>query len=167
MLVAAISVLLLPTQAACASCVRDDRPLSAKVAESEIAFVGTVITVSNAGRTARMQVEEIWRGSELGEQVVVHGGPEGRTATSVDRHWEASKRYLVFPRWDEGRLEDDACSPTAPWEPQLAAFRPDHAYPLEPRQHDSTAERLRALALISVAVIVLVLAIGWLVRRSI
>ncbi len=163
---ASLTILLLPTQAACASCIRDDRSLPVEVAEAEIAFVGTVITVANAGRTARIQVEEIWRGPELGGQVVVHGGPDGEAVTSVDRYWEPGFRYLVFPRRNEGRLEDDACSPTVRWEPQLAALRPARGYQLEPQREDSTSAELTTVAFLSGAMIVLVLVVGWLIRRS-
>lgn len=165
---AAVAVVLLPAHAACASCLPDDRPLPVKVAEAEIVFVGTVLTVTKAGRTARMQVEDIWRGAELGEQVVVHGGPGGASSTSVDRYWEPGKRYLVFPRRDDGRLTDTACSPTQLWEPQLVAFRPDESYPLEPQPgRVITTAQPTAWLFISVAVIVmLVLGIGWLVSRQ-
>ncbi len=165
-IVASLTVLLLPTQTACASCIRDPRPLPVEVAEADIVFVGTVITVANAGRDARIQVEEIWKGPDLGEQVVVHGGPEGGSVTSVDRRWEPGARYLVFPRRHEGRLEDDACSPTVRWEPRLSAFRPDRPNVFEPRFEDPNGEQVTVLVFLSAAVIVLVLAIGWLLRRS-
>ncbi|MDQ4130407.1 MAG: hypothetical protein M3133_05370 [Actinomycetota bacterium] len=165
-IVASLTVLLLPTQAACASCIHDPRPLPVEVAEADIVFVGTVITVADGGRDARIQVEEIWKGPELGEQVVVHGGPEGASITSVDRHWQPGARYLVFPRRQGARLEDDACSPTIRWEPPLAAFRPDRPHLLEPGSEDPASGRVTALVFLSGAVLALVLAIGWLVRRS-
>lgn len=164
--VASLTLLLVATAPASASCIRDDRPLSVKIAESEIVFVGTVLTVDDARRTARVQVEEVWRGPELDEQVVVHGGPDARSSSSVDRHWEPGARYLVFPRQENGRLQDDACSPTMPWEPQLATFRPDDARPIE-RQSGRvpTTARPTEWVFVGSALIVLVLGIGWLVRR--
>lgn len=164
--VAAVSFLLLPTVPALSSCIRDDRPLSLKIAEAEIVFVGTVLAVGDAGRTARFQVEEIWRGTELGEQVVVHGGPDSQSFSSVDRHWEPGARYLLFPRGDDGRLRDDECSPTIPWEPQLASFRPPDASPSE-TESGRTPTRAQSTEWVFVgsALLVLVLGIGWLFAR--
>lgn len=164
--VAAVTFLLLSTAPASASCIRDDRPLSAKLAESEIVFVGTVLSADDARRTARMQVEEVWKGPELDDQVVVSGTPDPRAFSSVDRHWEPGARYLVFPRWEDERLQDDACSPTIPWEPWLANFRPEQAQASEPPSGrvPTTARPTEWVFGVS-AVVVLVLGIGWLLRR--
>ncbi|MDP8927742.1 MAG: hypothetical protein M3O70_03970 [Actinomycetota bacterium] len=162
---ASVTLLLLASDPASSSCIRDDRPLSVKVAEAEIVFVGTVLSVADARRTARVHVEEVWRGPELDEQVVVHGGADD-AFSSVDRHWEPGARYLVFPRQENGRLQDDACSPTIPWEPQLATFRPDDAQPIEPQSgRVPTTARPTEWVFAGSAVIVLVLGIGWLLRR--
>lgn len=164
--VTSVTLLLFSAVSAAASCIRDDRPLPAKVAEAEIVFVGKVLAVDDAGRTALVQVEEIWKGPELDEQVVVHGGPDGASFTSVDRYWEPGARYLVFPRRDDGRLEDDACSPTLPWEAHLAALRPDVTSPVEQQPgRVTTTARPTEWVFVGVAVIVLIVGIGALVAR--
>lgn len=165
---ATITLVVLATVTAAASCVPDERPVPVEVTEAEIVFVGTVLDVENSRRTARMRIEEIWKGPELGEQVVVHGGPEDASASSVDRHWEPGARYLVFPRRDDGRLEDDVCSPTTPWEPQLATFRPDDAglVEAEPGRVISKA-RPTEWVFGGVAAVVLLIGTGWLVARHV
>lgn len=91
--------------------------------------------VRNEGVTARFAVEEVWKGSPLPPEVVVHGGPEpsglfgGTSATSVDRSWTVGATYLVFPRAEGERLQDNSCSPTREWSPEFAAARPADARP--------------------------------------
>lgn len=132
-LVAALPQLV--ASAALASCAIDERPLELQLAEAPAVFKGRVTAVRNDGVTARFAVEEIWKGPALPPEIVVHGGPEpsglfgGTSATSVDRSWAVGVTYLVFPRGEGDRLEDDSCSPTREWSPELAAARPDDARP--------------------------------------
>jgi len=55
--------------------------------------------------------------------VDVHGGPEPGTATSIDRIY-ATTRYLFVVRHGDGVLEDDQCTATTAWTPDLARLRP-------------------------------------------
>lgn len=90
----------------------------------DIVFVGTVLRTENGGRWATVRVEERWSGARsLGDTVDVHGGPEPGTATSIDRIW-VTTRYLFVVHQGDGVLEDDQCTATTPWTPDLARLRP-------------------------------------------
>ncbi len=121
----AVAALIL-AQPAAASCAPDQRPLEDKIAEADVAFVGTAEEVRNDGRTAGFAVEEVWKGPELAPTVVVHGAESDDAAmvTSVDRYFTEGGRYLVVAAVREGRIVDNACSPTRPWEEDLARARP-------------------------------------------
>lgn len=115
-------------------------PLRQSLAESDIAFVGTVVALDHDGRTATFRVEDVWKGV-LPETVVVHGGPgiaaiekasrKGQgVATSVDRLYSAGTRYLVLPYGRSGHvLLDNACTNTQPYTDDLAGLRPPGAHP--------------------------------------
>ncbi|MBW3576686.1 MAG: hypothetical protein KY462_02905 [Actinobacteria bacterium] len=157
---AMLAATLIPAAAAAVSCVRDDRPLTERLAEFEIVFVGTVTDVADERRAAWFRVEEIWRGPDL-DRPVVRGGPgDPGTATSVDRTWEIGQRYLVAPRRAEGGLVDDRCSPTQAWRDELARARPEDARVVGQADTDdriATAVRRPWTAVVAVA---LVLAFG-------
>lgn len=115
--------------AAWADCAQDDRSLQQQVDEAGYVFVGTVTEVTNRGRTATFDVDEVWArpsdGATVGSQVVVHGGPdEPNSASSVERTFEPGARYLVFPHAEDGRFTDDICTPTKRWTQELADARP-------------------------------------------
>lgn len=99
------------------------------VKDADIVFVGTVTSVANAGRWAMVTVEEVWKGPDLAPIVEVRGGPEGNTATSVDRSFTAGTRYLFLPFIAEGVLQDSACSSTAEFTADLVRLRPATARP--------------------------------------
>lgn len=125
----------LVTPPAHASCAIDERPLELQLDEAPAVFKGRVTAVRDNGVTARFSVEEVWKGPPLPPEIVVHGGPEqpglfgGTAGTSIDRSWTVGVTYLVFPRGEGERLEDNSCSPTREWSPELAAARPDDARP--------------------------------------
>lgn len=124
LLVLVPAVLMLSVGSATASCLLDERELDQIVATAPVMFVGTVLEVASEGRTARFEVEEVWSG-DVPAELVVHGGPEAPdAATSVDRSFEAGTRYLVAPRVEGGRFVDDSCSPTRPFDDEVAAARP-------------------------------------------
>ena len=90
----------------------------------DVVFVGTVTRTENSGRWATVRVEERWSGARsLGDTVEVHGGSEPGTATSIDRTY-VKTRYLFVVRHGDGALEDDQCTATTPWTPELARLRP-------------------------------------------
>jgi hypothetical protein len=92
--------------------------------DAEVAFVGSVQAVANAGRWATVAVEEIWIGPALAPIVEVRGGAGPGQASSVDRSYTAGTRYLIVASIQDGALTDNACSLTAPWAPDLARLRP-------------------------------------------
>ena len=61
---------------------------------ADAVFVGTVTAIANNARWATVRVEEVWQGPDQPAEVVVRGGPEGNTATSVDRSYTVGIRYL-------------------------------------------------------------------------
>jgi len=103
-------------------------PLQAEVESAEILFTGTVVEASNDGRWATVAVDEVWRGPDQAVRVVIRGGPEPGTATSVDRSFELGVRYLFFPYVEPGTgLADNSCTSTQPWVEELEKLRPDDA----------------------------------------
>lgn len=124
-----LATLALPLTGTSASCLFDDRPVEERIGEFEYVFKGRVAGLRDEDRTARFEVQEVWRGA-LGPEIVVFGGPEqdagfGQTvATSNDRAWTGGATYLVFAQSEPRGLVDNACSPTREWSDDLAAARP-------------------------------------------
>jgi hypothetical protein len=106
----ALVPLLVPATAS-ASCLAPP-PGDDPWAAADAVFLGTVTNVANNGRWATVHVEEIWTGPDQPAEVIVRGGPEGATATSVDRTYIAGIRYVFAVLVVEGNLEDNACSAT-------------------------------------------------------
>jgi hypothetical protein len=101
-------------------------PIDEAVRTADVVIVGTVSAVAEEGTRATVRVEEIWRGPALDAEVVVWGGPGGRT--SVDRTFDAGTRYLFTIAFGEdGRLTDNLCSSTTEWDASLEAIRPPGA----------------------------------------
>jgi hypothetical protein len=128
---------LVPGSAA-ASCA-EFPPLEAHLAQAEVVFVGTVSAVTDEQRTALIDVEEVWRETDLPAQVTVHGGLEDLAFTSVDRTFETGTRYLFAASLNEGRLEDNACSATQAWTDDLAELRPATVGTPQPTPADDDA----------------------------
>jgi hypothetical protein len=139
LVLAVLLAALSSAQAAKASCAPAP-PLRNSIAEADIAFVGTVVSLDHDGRTATFRVEDVWKG-KVEETVVVHGGPgiaaiesaaargEG-VASSVDRSYSLGTRYLVLPFGRSGDvLGDNICSNTQPYTEGLASLRPAGAHP--------------------------------------
>jgi hypothetical protein len=110
---------------AAASCALSADPVDA-VNSAPILFVGKVTRVTNAARTAEVSVLEVWRGPDQPQVVVVHGGPDGNAATSVDRTYEEGVTYLFFPSVAAGstQMQDSACSNTTPYDNAISDLRP-------------------------------------------
>jgi len=123
-LLVAVGLVLAGPPAALASCATAPRSAEDAVLFGDVVFVGTVLRTENEGRWPTVRVEERWKGArDLADTVVVRGGPEPGTATSIDRTYLPG-RYLFVVSAPGGVLTDDACSGTRPWTDDLAAFRP-------------------------------------------
>lgn len=121
---AAVAFASTPAPAA-ARCV-EPVPIEQAVQTADVVIVGTVTAVADEGTRATVRVEEVWRGPALPAEVVVWGGPGGRT--SIDRTFEAGIRYLFTNTiGEDGRLGDSLCSSTTEWDPKLEALRPPGA----------------------------------------
>lgn len=97
-------------------------------ASADAVFVGTVTSVANFERWATVEVEEVWKGPDQPAVVVVRGGPEGNTATSVDRTYAVGMKYVFGVLVSDGNLHDNSCSSTAPADAvDLDALRPADA----------------------------------------
>lgn len=105
------------------------RPFPEAIKEAPAVFVGFVAALDGNGRWATVEIREVWTGGELPAQVEVRGGPGGENvATSVDRHYELSRRYLFVPYKRNGSVfRDSACSRTTPFRAELNRFRPASA----------------------------------------
>jgi hypothetical protein len=97
--------------------------LEAAISSSDLAFVGTVTSVQHEGRSARVEVAEIWRGGELPSEVTVSGGRDPTQPMEDDRTFEAGTTYLFFPTIQDGRMVDGICSATTAWTDSMAALR--------------------------------------------
>jgi hypothetical protein len=99
-------------------------PIEEAVRTSELVFVGTVTALDNSGRSATVQVEEVWRGGEMPATVTIFGGTDPEQAMEDDRTFEAGVRYVFVPFVIDGRLVDNICTSTTRWVDDFAAFRP-------------------------------------------
>ena len=161
-----LAAMVLASSPAAASCAvlpaLDDH-----LAIADAVFVGTVIGLSNADRTALVSVEEIWHGPELDATVTVHGGPDDLgTFTSVDRTYVAGGRYLFAVMSSEGSLRDDGCSATREWPPDLADRRPtDFSRPTATNQPDGPGP-LPLTAIIVGSAVLIIAAVSLLAFRT-
>jgi cell division septation protein DedD len=118
---------LLHATPAAASCAEPQGGIPEQIAGSEAAFVGTVTKTPGDDRIAHVTVEAVWHGA-VAETVEVRGsqmaGDPG-AATSVDRHYQTGQRYLFAVSGSGERFEDNACSPTRTWDPELNEHRPE------------------------------------------
>lgn len=107
-------------------------PAALALPDAEVAFVGTVISVT--GATATFEVSEVWAGDDLPPRIEVHGlsagggrGGDGPAIAEDDRQWVSGAAYLVLPSVDGGVLRDHICTATSEWTDELAALRPADA----------------------------------------
>ena len=120
---AVVAALLLAPAPVLADC-QMAPPFVEAVRTSDLVFVGTVTALGNGGRSATVEVEEVWRGGEMPATVTVFGGTDPAQAMEDDRTFEAGVRYVFFPVEFEGRLVDHICTATTPWVDEFAAVRP-------------------------------------------
>ncbi len=130
--------------AALASCVMPP-PMPQAIRDARTVFVGTVVELENNGRLATVEVEEIWKGSDVPATVRVTGADlDTGAVTSVDRSFELSGRYLFVP-FDRKKdvFLDNACTSTTSYREGLARFRPSSAEtpsPLSTEGEDEPAD---------------------------
>ncbi|MGH2726824.1 MAG: hypothetical protein ACRDKS_07580, partial [Actinomycetota bacterium] len=96
------------------------------VASHPIVFVGVVMGTQAQGRSAIVNVIEVWRGPDFPAQVVVNGSPalEPNAATSVDRTFTPGAKYLFLPEGNRSPFSDNSCSYTREFTPDLNQLRP-------------------------------------------
>lgn len=89
-------------------------PAAERVRFASLVLVGTA--QSWDGTTAEFEIEEIWRGPDLPDEVEIVPEP-GRAYTP-------GVRYLLFPSNSPSPLADARCSATVRWSEELADLRP-------------------------------------------
>lgn len=102
------------------------------IASAPVVFVGTVLSASQAGRLAEVHVEQVWNGPDLPQTVEARGGPGASMpngGSSIDRTYEAGRRYLFFPTNGSPPFDDNQCSATMLYTPDLARYAPTTARP--------------------------------------
>jgi hypothetical protein len=111
-----------PVQASCIA----PAPLASRLDGASVVFVGTVISTSDRGRLATVRVEAVWKGPDLPPDVQMIGSlaPGPNSVTSVDRSYQAGRRYLFVPTNDRPPFQDNACTATQLYAPELAAYAP-------------------------------------------
>ena len=119
-----------PPGKAFASCALGPDLISA-VNSADIVFVGKVTHVSSFGRTAVVDVLEVWRGPDQPATVTINEGMDDNMATSIDRTYIEGTTYLFFPyrNPDSGKLTDNSCSSTMLFDVSASDLRPPDARP--------------------------------------
>jgi hypothetical protein len=113
---------------ASASCAALPGQIAGSFASAPVVFVGTVVSTRNGDREATVKIESIWRGPDMVTYVRVVGTPEpGAQATSVDRTYQAGKRYLFVPENSSSPFRDNNCTATQPYTSALASQVPADA----------------------------------------
>jgi len=123
------------------------------MANAPAVFVGTVTNLDNGDRTATVHVQDVWKGESVAAVVQVVGTPDvGAVATSVDRTFAQSRRYLFIPATgDRDRFMDNSCTATQPYTDALAALRPSDALGAPPTPRDDETSSGPAMATAAVA----------------
>jgi hypothetical protein len=112
---------------------------------ASVAFVGRVERVTDGGATARVRVEQVWKGARILDRVTVIG--DGRT-------YEPDTRYLFVPQRAGGRFRDPDCSATREYSAEVAQFAPGTV--TLPRRSSSGSSGLATQAAIALAVVLTV-----------
>lgn len=118
-----VTLVAITAQSALASCA-EPPDLETAFAEADIVFIGVVVELTNNDRTAKMEVESVWKGPQLPDVVTVHGSPDDPNLfTSVDRTFTYGT-YIVFPVNTEPPFQDNICTLTQRTTSALDAINP-------------------------------------------
>lgn len=159
----AMALVASPARGSCAA----PPGLAEHLASADVVFVGTVVELSNADRTAVVAVEETWTGPALAATITVQGGPDDPTiASSVDRTFVLGGHYLFAVLSAEGKLWDNICSATREWVPELAAMRPDEVSRPPEATEPISEERFPVATLVVGAVALLLAGVSVLAFRA-
>ena len=110
-----------PAHAACATVV--DPIVS--IRKSDSVFVGQITELSDFGRLATIRVLEIWKGPDVGGEVIVNGSFSGSaTVGPSDRTFMLGSTYLVVPFGVRSPFFDEACSATGLFVPAGGVIPP-------------------------------------------
>lgn len=108
-----------------------------KAVFSDLVFVGKVTDVANGGRSATVEVTDVWRG-DVATPVTVFGGADPTNPAEDDRVFEVGVTYLFVPsQFDalrQGIVVDSVCSSTTPWRDDLRSLRPADAHAPAPAE---------------------------------
>jgi hypothetical protein len=145
---AAVALAAVPASASCVP----GAPVPQRIAQANVAFVGTVLRTSDGGRTAVVSVEQVWKGS-VASDVEVRGAVESGAVTSVDRTYEKGTRYLFIPLGERAPFRDNSCSGTTAYTADLDRYRPAGAHaPTAPSGSFPIAPGLLAVLVLAAAV---------------
>lgn len=150
MLIAVGVPVLLAAAPAYASCVLPPRV-------SAHPFTGTVVSVSNAGRTASVRTDD-------GRIVGVHGSEADQPGafSSVDRTYDVGVRYEFHPINDADPYQDNICTATHPILASAGGSPASSATPSRAGGDPSSGSRVGWIA----GGVVLVTVVGlWLLKR--
>jgi hypothetical protein len=127
--------------------------LAERLQEAPVVFVGRVAATENKGRTARVRVEQVWKGGPVADRVTVKGGAEGNAASSVDRSFEVGVRYLFAPVRDGASFRDNFCTATVEYSGDVARLVPDTV--TLPRRSASGSSGVAVQAAIALVLVVI------------
>ena len=110
--------------------------------QAQVVFVGRVESTTGQGHTARVRVEQVWKGAPISDRVSVLG---------EDRTYEPGRRYLFMPERDGNRFRDALCTGTQGYSGDVAQFAPDTV--TLPRRSSTGSSGLAKQAAIALAVV--------------
>lgn len=102
-----------------------------KAVFSDLVFVGRVTDVANGGRSATVEVTDVWRG-DVATPITVFGGADPTNPAEDDRVFDVGVTYLFVPSrvpgLGQGIVVDSVCSSTTPWTDDMKSIRPPDAH---------------------------------------
>lgn len=160
-----------PAAASCMGFQDFEAELRKAIATQPIVFVGTVMGTQLQGRSAIVNVSEVWRGpDDFPAQVVVNGSPmlEPNGFSSIDRTFTPGTEYLFLPGGNRSPFTDNACSFTTEFTPNIEKLRPAGARTVSgppASETDSGSFPTAGVALGTGAGLALILAMWLMLRR--